>query len=240
MDDLSYTGPTMDQTLRELEIINRYLGGNDVTLNALASLIRLASHNHPGHKAPSSHQQKQYSAERNLEIADLGCGSGDMLRHIHTWALRRDLGVSLTGIDANPYVIERARNNLKDIPVVLKSANVLSDAFKAMTFDVVIGTLFYHHFTDDELVAFFSQLRLQCRAGFVINDIHRHPIAYYSIKILTRIFSRSEMVKYDAPLSVLRAFTRKELEDILRRAGCTQYTLHWRWAFRWQVCVVTS
>ena len=32
MDDLLYAGSMMDQTLRELEIINRWLGGNAVTL----------------------------------------------------------------------------------------------------------------------------------------------------------------------------------------------------------------
>jgi hypothetical protein len=43
------------------------------------------------------------------------------------------------------------------------------------------------------------------------------------------------MVKYDAPVSVLRAFTRKELSTILRRSGFTSFNISWRWAFRWKV-----
>jgi 2-polyprenyl-3-methyl-5-hydroxy-6-metoxy-1,4-benzoquinol methylase len=220
MDDLHYAGSMMDQTLRELEIINRWLGGNAVTISALCKTVG-------------------GSNQRRLEIADLGCGRGDMLRHIQHWAKSRKLQVSLTGIDANPYIIEAARHNLRDDTINLQSINILSPEFQALNYDIVIGTLFYHHFTDAELIAFFDRLRKQCRMGFIINDIHRHPLAYYSIKMLTQLFSRSDMVKYDAPLSVLRAFTKSELENILQRAGCTSYTLNWRWAFRWQICVKT-
>jgi 2-polyprenyl-3-methyl-5-hydroxy-6-metoxy-1,4-benzoquinol methylase len=220
MDDLLYAGSMMDQTLRELEIINRWLGGNAVTLNALSHTVDNAN-------------------QRHLEIADLGCGRGDMLRHIKHWADKRKLDVSLTGIDANPYIINAARKNLKDLSVNFRTVNILSEEFEELHYDIVIGTLFYHHFSDAELVAFFSKLRTQCRIGFIINDIHRHPLAYYSIKVLTQLFSRSDMVKYDAPLSVLRAFTRLELENILKHAGFTQYELNWRWAFRWQICVRT-
>ena len=221
MDDLNYAGSMMDQTLRELEIINRWLGGNAVTIDALNRIVG-------------------GSGKRRLEIADLGCGRGDMLRHIQRWAKRRHLEVSLTGIDANPYIVQAARNNLNDETVSLESVNILSPEFESLHYDVVIGTLFYHHFTDHQLVTFFSKLRKQCRVGFIINDIHRHPLAYYSIKLLTQLFSRSDMVKFDAPLSVLRAFTKSELENILRAAGCTSYNLNWRWAFRWQICVRTN
>ena len=221
MDDLNYAGSMMDQTLRELEIINRWLGGNAVTIDALNRIVGS-------------------SGKQRLEIADLGCGRGDMLRHIQRWAKRRQLEVSLTGIDANPYIVQAARNNLNDETVSLESVNILSPEFESLHYDVVIGTLFYHHFTDHQLVTFFSKLRKQCRVGFIINDIHRHPLAYYSIKLLTQLFSRSDMVKFDAPLSVLRAFTKSELENILRAAGCTSYNLNWRWAFRWQICVATS
>lgn len=218
MDDLQYAGSMMDQTLRELEIINRWLGGNAVTLNALSRTVSKTN-------------------RRHLEIADLGCGRGDMLRHIQRWADGRKLSVSLTGIDANPYIIEAARRNLSDLSVNLKTVNILSKEFEGLQYDVVIGTLFYHHFSDAELVSFFSKLRERCRIGFIINDIHRHPFAYYSIKVLTQLFSRSDMVKFDAPLSVLRAFTKNELENILQLAGCTSYDVNWRWAFRWQICV---
>jgi hypothetical protein len=45
------------------------------------------------------------------------------------------------------------------------------------------------------------------------------------------------MVKYDAPLSVLRGFSRNEWLDLLRKAGISRFSLKWKWAFRWQLII---
>ncbi|MBL0741682.1 methyltransferase domain-containing protein [Chryseolinea lacunae] len=220
MDDLDYAGELMDKTLHELEIINKWLGGNAVTFAALDALT------------------KNLSANETIHIADLGCGRGDMLALIDAWARRKNLAVSLTGIDANPYIIRAAKHNLAKWPQIkLEALNIFAPAFAERHFDIVIGTLFYHHFTQQQLTEFFRKLNGQVRVGFIINDIHRHPLAYYSIKFLTRWFSRSSMVQFDAPLSVLRAFTKGELVQCLEDAGLKNYSIRWKWAFRWQVIV---
>ena len=71
--------------------------------------------------------------------------------------------------------------------------------------------------------------------GFFINDLQRHPFAYYSIKWITKIFSRSYMVKNDAPLSVSRGFTKAEWEKIFNSAGIKNFIIEWKWAFRYLV-----
>jgi hypothetical protein len=73
--------------------------------------------------------------------------------------------------------------------------------------------------------------------GFFVNDLHRHPLAYYSINLLTSIFSKSYLVKNDAPLSVARGFKKNELEDVLQQSSITHYQLKWKWAFRWLLLV---
>ncbi len=40
MDDLQCAGEVVNQTLRELETVNRLLGGNDVTLSAVQELLK--------------------------------------------------------------------------------------------------------------------------------------------------------------------------------------------------------
>jgi hypothetical protein len=45
------------------------------------------------------------------------------------------------------------------------------------------------------------------------------------------------MVKFDAPLSVLRGFSRREWIEILEEAGIKTYSIKWKWAFRWQVII---
>ncbi|MBL7875144.1 MAG: SAM-dependent methyltransferase, partial [Cyclobacteriaceae bacterium] len=95
-------------------------------------------------------------------------------------------------------------------------------------------------FSEAELVLLFSQLKQQTTAAIIINDIHRHPLAFYSIKLLTQLFSKSAMVKFDAPLSVLRAFTKTELQIILQKAIINNYKIVWKWAFRWQLTIRTQ
>jgi 2-polyprenyl-3-methyl-5-hydroxy-6-metoxy-1,4-benzoquinol methylase len=217
MDDLNCSGGVVDQTLRELDTINELLGGNYVTIEGLKKVI----------------------AEKNsLTIADLGCGSGDMLRRIRQWSSKKNLALRLIGIDANSHIVSYADTNTPaDCEIEFQTENIFSETFKERKFDVVLATLFFHHFTDDQLIAFFRQLKRQVRVGIVINDIHRNWFSYYSIKLLTKLFSKSEMVKFDAPLSVLRAFKRSELTYILEKAGFENYTIKWMWAFRWQVVI---
>jgi hypothetical protein len=86
-------------------------------------------------------------------------------------------------------------------------------------------------------VDILRQLKEQARKAVIINDLHRHPLAYYSIRWLTKLLSQSEMVKYDAPLSVLRGFSRNEWLDLLREAGISRFSLKWKWAFRWQLII---
>ena len=220
MDDLEYAGELMDLTLQELEVINKWLGGNTVTIDGIKTLLKNRAQN------------------TLISIADLGCGRGDMLRLIDSWAQKKTHSIRLVGIDANPYIIDAAKENLKHFPhIQFWPLNIFSAEFQSQKYDIVIGTLFYHHFTDEQLVTFFRQLKEQVTIGFIINDIHRHALAFYSIKLLTKLFSRSSMVKFDAPLSVLRAFKKDELIDILKNAGIENFTIQWKWAFRWQVLV---
>jgi 2-polyprenyl-3-methyl-5-hydroxy-6-metoxy-1,4-benzoquinol methylase len=144
------------------------------------------------------------------------------------------------GVDANSHIVDYAKNHSKESSnISFQSVSVFSQEFKEQKFDIVLATLFMHHFTDAELVALFSSLKKQSKF-IIMNDIHRHPLAYHSIKLLTDLFSQSAMVKFDAPLSVLRAFSKNELKDILQRAGITDFSLNWKWAFRWQLIIRTD
>lgn len=220
MDDLDAGGPDLNQALFELDGINYALGGNYVTLHALSSLL------------------DGLDGTGQLHIADVGCGSGDMLRRIRRLLEKRGIDATLTGFDANPNVVSYAKDHTPSAcRIHYEALNIFSDEFRNYRFDIVTGTLFFHHFTNEELIRFFGDLKKHVRIGIIINDIHRHWLAYYSIKWLTRMFSRSAMVKNDAPLSVRRAFKKRELEDILRSAGCVSFHIKWRWAFRWEVII---
>ena len=216
MDDLDCDGPVVDQSLAELDTINYWLGGDWVSLKGLKKLI-------DKNKNPFC-------------IIDLGCGSGTLLAQMaHEYQDQLNSGV---GIDANAYILKYARDAqaaFKQLSFI--NVNVLDAAEKEFNCDILHASLFLHHFSHDELVMLFKKFMTQRGRGMVISDLHRHWLAYYSIKYLTQWFSKSAMVQYDGPLSVMRGFRRKEWIRIFEAAGIKDYQIRWKWAFRWQIII---
>ncbi len=223
MDDLTLATDELRQNLDELETINTWLGGYRPVLAALARL------------------RPRFPAGRLLRLADLGSGGGDTLRHVARWARRRSVPLAAEGIDANDFMLAYAAAKSQEYPEIsYRQLDIFSPEFAARPYDVLTASLFCHHFTDAELVELLRGWHQQAGLAVVINDLHRHPLAYYSIKYLTKLLGGSRLVQNDAPLSVARAFSRRDWVRLLAAAGITNYELRWCWAFRWQVVAMAE
>jgi len=214
------------QNMRELDFINTMLGGHKITLDGLRAVIKTMK------------QGREGNSEK-LSILEIGCGGGDNLRVIKKFCQKKNIAVQLAGVDINRHCIEFARSRKENngIQFICSDYKLINPSPKP---DIIFNSLFCHHFADKEMIEILSWMKNHSGAGFFINDLHRHPFAYYSIKWLTRLFSKSYLVKNDAPLSVLRGFKRKELEMFCKavladNAHCSinNVQLKWRWAFRW-------
>ncbi len=207
------------QNLRELDVINTRLGGHRITLRGLKALL-----------------PKDFG--EILHVAEIGCGGGDNLRVVANFLEKEGIPFRLSGIDLKRDCIDYARAN-SGIPAQ-SVAWICSDYQKA-DFGIsgkphiVFSSLFCHHFSEAALIHQMLWMQQNSQLGFFINDLHRHPLAYHSIKTLTRLFSKSYLVKNDAPLSVLRAFRRADWGQIFRKSGLSQPLIQWRWAFRYLV-----
>ena len=217
LDDLECHGEAVDQNLKELDIINTLLGGNAISVAALKTVI------------------KSKPNQRLWKIADLGCGSGHLMLEMKKVLNQYQLKSDFTGFDANPFIVEYARQHCSSSPAIkIVCSNVLTDSFSEV-YDIVHASLFLHHFTEEELVFLLQKLKAQTSTALIINDLHRHPLAYYAIKFLTRFFSKSYLVQHDAALSVAKGFKKEEWAKILDRAGYKRYTINWVWAFRHRI-----
>jgi 2-polyprenyl-3-methyl-5-hydroxy-6-metoxy-1,4-benzoquinol methylase len=202
------------RNMQELNFINTWLGGHDITLAGLQTLV---------------HQPKP------LTICEIGCGGGDNLAAIERWCRKNKILASFIGVDINPFCIEVAAKRLPNGTKLI--ASDYKDALFDQPPDIIFSSLFCHHFTDREMVKQLQWMQANARLGFFINDLHRHTAAYYSIKVLTKLFSKSYLVKNDAPLSVARGFTKKEWIQLFNLAGISNFSIQWKWAFRWLVVV---
>jgi len=199
------------RNMQELSFINRWLGGHDITIQGFHQIA---------------------GNGRQLTICEIGSGGGDNLRAIEKKS--RNQIKKLIGIDINRDCISFAE--MQDWQ---SEVQWIRDDFRNTHFkdppDILFCSLFCHHFTDEELVFQLNWMERNAAGGWFINDLHRHLIAYYVIRWLTRWFSRSYLVKNDAPLSVLRGFSRREWQTLLRQANIEDSKIQWKWAFRWLI-----
>jgi 2-polyprenyl-3-methyl-5-hydroxy-6-metoxy-1,4-benzoquinol methylase len=215
LDQPDIPAADIQRNLYELSIINHKLGGHAVTTEGFFSLAG---------KLPK------------IQVCEIGCGGGDNLKAIEEKAKKYYTGLAFTGIDINEDCIRVAEKMKWEKPAEFVLSDYKKAHFKSKP-DIIFSSLFCHHFKEDELIEMFRWMSENSVLGFFINDLHRHPFAYHSIRMLTSLFSKSYLVKNDAPLSVLRGFKKKELTALLEKAGISNYTIRWKWAFRWLVIV---
>jgi 2-polyprenyl-3-methyl-5-hydroxy-6-metoxy-1,4-benzoquinol methylase len=214
MDDFSIGGDLLRDTLDKLENINRWLGGNKVTINGLKTIL------------------KNSSKKQEITIIDIGCGHGDILRDVAKFGRKNGYQFKLIGIDANPTAIQYANELSIEYPELsFETQDIFSDDFKNRQFDIVLATLFLHHFKEPALVSFLKNTVKQAKIGVVVNDLHRHKLAYYLFMLLS-IFISNKMIIEDGLTSVLRGFKRKDLEKISKNIN-VKPEISWKWAFRY-------
>jgi 2-polyprenyl-3-methyl-5-hydroxy-6-metoxy-1,4-benzoquinol methylase len=141
--------------------------------------------------------------------------------------------VIVTAIDREPAVAAVAA---AEGPASASLRLVCADArrlpFAERSFDVVTASLFLHHFEHREIVQLLHGFALLARHAVVINDLRRHLVPWLFIWVASRVSLRHPMYVHDAPLSVLRGFTRGELARLARECGPAGFELLRRLPYR--------
>jgi SAM-dependent methyltransferase len=218
--DLERADPdAIEACLRDLEWINRWTAAYRVTLRWLEQLC------HGTRPA------------RPLTVLDVGCGRGDMLRRIWAWARRRGLELRLIGVDLNPHAVAAAAAATADAAQIRYLTANAFDMPHDILPDVVLSALFAHHLDDARLVRFLRWMEARARRGWLINDLHRHPLPYVVARGGARLLRMHPFVRHDAPLSVARAFDRRDWVRLLDAADLAPpaTTVAWRFPFRFAV-----
>jgi SAM-dependent methyltransferase len=218
LDEEDIPAADLFQNLRELDRINTLLGGYNITFSALKKVVQ---------------PQKSYI------LIDIGCGGGDTLKHIKKWRDHQQKDIQLIGIDLKPVCIEYAtrQDSAADIQFICDDYR---NMFRHVPhIDIIHACLFCHHLNESQLIELVHFAR-EKKITLIINDLERNTFAYFAIKLLTAVFSKSYLVKNDAPLSVARGFTKKEWLALLQKAGAAHFSVKNKWAFRHEIIVYGS
>lgn len=223
IDNLSFSDPLLINNLKEMEKINHWLGYNHTLIKAIKKIYK-------------QNQWVWHKQKQKIKLADLGCGSADCLRYIHQWLIRNNLSCDLVGIDANEFVLKYAQEICSDFPQIhFEREDVLAE--NDASYDLVMLNHLCHHLTDEKIVTLLETLLNKTRLAIIINDLHRHPLAYFGIKLIAKLFHFSKLTKHDGPLSVLRGFHKKELIFLLEKTSAKKFEIRWCWPFRWQIII---
>lgn len=202
----------------ELSVINRWLGGISASLRALIARL---------------------SGPTSISLVDLGSGGCDVPRALVDWARAREVEVRVLALDLSRVACREMRERTRAYPEI---ECVVADGCRLPladgSVDAAHAALLFHHLSDADAARMLAEMRRVSRRGALINDLHRHPFAWAAIRVLTAVFSRSRLIRHDAPLSVRRGFTREELAAIARASNGVPET-SWQWAFR-LVCWVDA
>lgn len=230
MDDFNLKGEVLRDALDKIAAINRMLGGNKVTLQGLSELLKIKARL----VTPRTGEIEEIS------ILDVGCGNGDMLRMLSDYGKKKNLNFRLTGIDANGYTIQHAKQLSVNHPnISYRCADIFEEIKQPGTYDVILCTLTLHHFKNEEITTLMNGFKAQSNLGIVVNDLHRTKVAYYLFSAICYVFGLNQMSKDDGLVSILRGFKREDLRSFSRKLNLSTYSLKWKWAFRYQWIIPT-
>ncbi|KAF2336690.1 methyltransferase domain-containing protein [Flavobacterium nitrogenifigens] len=217
MDDFSLEGEELIGALDQIASINQLLGGNKLTLHGIKELF------------------KKTDISKTIIIADIGCGNGDMLRMLAKYGKKNNLNFKLIGIDANAFTIDYAKRLSKDFPnIEYLCIDIFSEEFHQLKYDIVLCTLTLHHFTTNQIADVMNTLNKNASIGIVVNDLHRSKLAYRLFELIGVVFNLNNMSRNDGLISILKGFKKNELESLSQKLNLKNYSINWKWAFRYQ------
>jgi ubiquinone/menaquinone biosynthesis C-methylase UbiE len=198
-------GPLADRAaieanLRDLTRINRMTGGAALSVRAVRLLLPDGG-----------------------TVVDVGAGAADIPVRLLADAGRRGTRLEVTATDSRQEVLDAAlaiRPDLGHMPgLTLGLADGLRLSWPDASFDVGHTSMVIHHLEPDEAVVFLAELRRVAGRGIVVNDLARGRLAWLGAWLISHTLAASRFTRNDGPLSVRRAYTREEMEGLIRRAG---------------------
>jgi 2-polyprenyl-3-methyl-5-hydroxy-6-metoxy-1,4-benzoquinol methylase len=198
MDREQPVSAELDRDLQRIRQLNRWFGSYRLVLSFIRDWIKPAD---------------------KLRVVDLATGSGDIPRLIVDYARKIGARVEIDALDRQPATLEIARRLSADYPEIsYREANILEWNF-VEAYDITLCTLALHHFSNEDAVRLLRRSSEASKRFVLVSDLRRSFSLIAGVYLLTTLIFREPMTRYDARLSVVRAFSFSEMRDLALRAG---------------------
>lgn len=199
LDQKSGNAREVEKSLRDIARINQFLGGADVIENALWPLLENRS---------------------EATVLDVGTASADIPRRLVRSAEKRGIKLTILAADLLERHLRIARRDCAGFPAIFPlGADAFSLPLRDQSVDVVLASLFLHHFRAPQIALLLREFERVSRAGFICNDTVRDAVPLAFFRIAAPIFARSYLTRYDGAASIRRAYTAPEMREIVAESG---------------------
>ena len=201
-------------SLRDLRRINRYLGGHRVSLIPMRRLVRSLSLEH-------------------LSLLDVATGGADLPVAVARWAQQIHLPCRVVGLDISSRHLAFAQESIRPFPGIrLVRADIERLPFAPSSFAFVNTSLFLHHVADADVAQFLKTLLSLARVAVIINDLQRHWVPYFFLKLTQPLFAQSRITQFDGFASLRQGFTAGEMKSLAQDAGLANISVTRRFPYR--------
>jgi 2-polyprenyl-3-methyl-5-hydroxy-6-metoxy-1,4-benzoquinol methylase len=211
LDNADASPEELEPVLRDLAKFNGVMLGHRAVISWLESAVERIPKRQP------------------LTLVDVGCGYGDLLRAIRSWADRRGLTFTLIGLDSNRETVRIAKSATGETLNIEYQATDVFDFSPRQPIDFVVSSLVTHHMSDGLIVTFLQWMDRTAQRGWMIYDLQRHWVPYHFIGLMGLLTRLHPIVIHDGRISVARALTRKEWRTMLCEAGISLTFVRLRW-----------
>jgi ubiquinone/menaquinone biosynthesis C-methylase UbiE len=189
--------------LRDLERLNRWLGGVAISRKAVAALARRRGDQRDG---------------SGLRLLDVGTGSGDIPAALVSGSDRACLEVVAT--DIRPAVLAIARQaRSAHARIAFELADGTRLPYPEGSFDIAHASLTLHHLEPAAAVGMLGELARVARIGLVINDLDRTRRGWLGAWLLLHLMTGNRYTRHDGPLSVQRSYRPSEVVSMASHVG---------------------
>lgn len=147
-----------------------------------------------------------------LSVLDLGCGSGHVGRDLLAAAAESSARLRVLSLDRKVSHVRLASRG------TAVAAEALRLPFRDRSVDVVLSTLFLHHFAPDEAAVLLAESRRVAASAVVALDLSRHRLALAAIAVVGPLAFRSRLSTLDGKTSVRQAYTAAEIARVAESA----------------------
>jgi 2-polyprenyl-3-methyl-5-hydroxy-6-metoxy-1,4-benzoquinol methylase len=153
-----------------------------------------------------------------VRVLDVACGGGDIVMALKKKADTAGIALEVHGCDVNPIAIGFARDLARERGLDVQFFQHDAKDELPGDFDLVCSSLFLHHLSEDEALAFLQALMAAGKA-VVLQDLLRTRLGHLLALATVPFLTGSPVVRVDGVRSVIAAFSLSEVEQMARQAG---------------------